>query len=118
MVGRGEEIPRPKPWTVRAADRQAYEAWQQLVAQSRQAADRVWVEMTSDPRKVSDRQHQLRGTLGEVSIGGKTLDQWQAEPTGAARVWYAIDDETRTLWLTSDGLGHPKKTERRRGRKG
>jgi hypothetical protein len=31
VSGRGEEIQRPHPWLVRAADRQAYQGWQQLL---------------------------------------------------------------------------------------
>jgi hypothetical protein len=29
--------------------------------------------------------------------------------SGAARLWYAIDDERRILWLTSAGMGHQKR---------
>ena len=117
MVGRGEEIRRPKPWTVRAADRQAGIGWSQLVAQAPEAMDRAWVDMTSDPRRVADRQHQLRGQLGQATVGGKKLDQWQVEPTGGGRVWYAIDDDSRTLWITQAGPGHPKQTDKPRRKK-
>ena len=34
-----------------------------------------------------------------------------AEVTGAGRLWYAIDDEKRTLRLIRAGTGHPKQTE-------
>jgi len=118
VPGRGEEIPRPNPWTVRAADSQAMRGWKELLSQAPAAMDRVWVEITSDPRRRTERQHQLKGTLGEVTIGDKTLEQWQVEPTGAGRLWYAIDDEKRVLWVTDAGPGHPKQTEprSRRGR--
>ncbi len=117
MVGRGADIPRPKPWTVKAADRQAAEGWDLLVSQAFHAADRAWAAMTSDPRRTAERQHQLRGSLGQVTVGGKKLDQWQVEPTAGGRVWYAIDDEVRFLWVTQAGLAHPKETEARRRRK-
>jgi len=116
VVKRGEEIPRPNPWAVKAADRAAGKGWDQLESQASSAADAVWVAMTSDPRRTNERQHQLKGSLGEVVVGGVKLDQWQIEATGAGRVWYAIDDESRTLWVTAATTGHPKQTERRRSR--
>lgn len=79
MSGRGEELPRPNPWTVRAADRQAFQGWQRLL----------------------------------VKVGGASLEQWQYEVTGAGRIWYSIDDDTRTLWITRAGAGHPKQTDTR-----
>ncbi|GII89085.1 hypothetical protein Ssi03_70750 [Sphaerisporangium siamense] len=70
--------------------------------------------ITSDPRKVDARQHPLKGALGAVKIGGETLEQWQYEATAGGRIWYAVDEEHRTLWITWAGAGHSKATERRR----
>ena len=39
------------------------------------------------------------------------LDQWQYEVTGAGRIWYCIDDERRTLYLTLATVVHPRQTE-------
>jgi hypothetical protein len=39
------------------------------------------------------------------------MEQWQYEVTGAGRLWYCIDDEHRTVWLTDAVTGHPKVTE-------
>lgn len=117
MTARGDRIARPKPQTVKAADRQAGVGWDNLVAAAEEAADRAWVAMTSNPRRTDERQHQLRGQLAEVRVGGVKLDQWQYEATGGGRVWYGIDDEHRTLWITHAGPGHPKMTETKRGRK-
>ncbi len=61
MAGRGDDVPRPIPWRVRYADRQAAQAWEHLVSQVRDAMDRAWVDMTSDPRRRCERQHQLKG---------------------------------------------------------
>jgi hypothetical protein len=102
---------------VKAADRRAFLGWQQLFSQAPEGADRAWVDITSDPRRTTERQHQLRGTLGEVSVKGMKLDQWQVEPTGSGRVWYAVDDDNRTLWITQAGPGHPKETDTRRRKK-
>ncbi|WP_457031489.1 hypothetical protein [Kitasatospora sp. P5_F3] len=113
MTGRGEELPRPQPWCVRAADRQAYAGWQLLLKQVPENLDRAWVAITGEPRQVDQRQHPLKGTLGIVKVAGALLEQWQYEVTGGGRIWYAIDDEQRTLWITRAGTGHPKQTETR-----
>jgi len=39
------------------------------------------------------------------------MEQWQYEVTAAGRLWYCIDDEQRTVWLTDAHVGHPKATE-------
>jgi hypothetical protein len=36
---------------------------------------------------------------------------WQYEVTAAGRLWYCIDDQHRTVWLTDATTGHPKATE-------
>lgn len=113
MTGRGAELPRPKPWSVRAVDRQAYQGWQHLLAAVPDNLDRAWVALTSDPRHVDSRQHPLKGQLGLVKVGGMTLEQWQYEVSGAGRIWYAVDDDARTLWITRAGTGHPKQTDTR-----
>lgn len=117
MTKRGDPIPRPRPWTVRAADRRAGEGWDRLVAQHPEAADRAWVAVTSDPRRTDERQHQLRGALAAVSVGGRVLVQWQYEVLSAGRIWYGIDEEARVLWVMEAGVGHPSSTDRPRRRK-
>ena len=117
MTRRGDDIPRPRPWRVRAADRTAGVGWDQLVANYPEAADRAWVAMTSNPRRTDDRQHQLKGQLAQTTVGGQVLDHWQIEATAGGRVWYAVDDTERTLWVTQAGAAHPKQTDTRRHRK-
>lgn len=114
MSGRGEEIPRPKPWLVKAASRQAFAGWNELLAVVPDNLDRAWVAMTSSPRHIDQRQHPLKAKLATVRVSGAKLEQWQFEVTGAGRIWYAIDDDTRTIWITRAGAGHPKETETRR----
>jgi hypothetical protein len=114
---RGDAIPRPQPWSVKAADLAAGKGRDSLVAQHPEAADRAWVAITSDPRKTDSRQHQLKGSLATVSVGGNSVQQWQYEATAGGRIWYAIDDNARVLWVTQAGTGHPKQTEARRHKK-
>ena len=114
---RGEEIPRLRPWTVRAVDLAAGKGWDHLVDQFPDAADHAWVAITSDPYRREERQHPLRGTLAWASVGGKRLEQWEFEVTSGARLRYAVDPATRTLWITHAGVGHPKDTDKPRRKK-
>lgn len=90
--------------------------WAGLLAQAPDNLDRAWVAITADPRCRDDlsRQHRLKFDLRIIKINGVELEQWQYEVTGGGRIWYAIDDETRTLWITQAGTGHPRKTDKRR----
>jgi hypothetical protein len=71
----------------------------------------AWERITSDPRRRDARQHQLRGSLGNRIVNGILMEQWQYEVTGAGRIWYCVDEEHRTVWLTDAATGHPKATE-------
>lgn len=37
--------------------------------------------------------------------------RWQYEVTAGGRLWYCIDDDSHTIWLTAATSGHPKATE-------
>ena len=91
---------------MRAADRRAYAGWQQLLKQAPENLDRAWVAIVSEPRRIDQRQHPLKGALGLVKVAGDSFEQWQYEVTCGGRLWYAIDDECR-------GTGHPKLTDTR-----
>lgn len=71
----------------------------------------AWEQITADRRERTDRQHPLKGTLGTRVVNGLELEQWQYEVTGGGRLWYVIDDEKKTVWLTEASPGHPKATE-------
>ncbi|WP_344662996.1 hypothetical protein [Catenulispora subtropica] len=99
-----------------AWDRRAALGWRNLLSQALDSLDRAWVAITADPRGVSGRQRRLEGSLGLVKIHGADREQWQYEVTSGGRIWYAIDDDRRTLWITHAGTGHPKQTDTRGGR--
>ncbi|MEO3854992.1 hypothetical protein ABGB08_08795 [Acrocarpospora sp. B8E8] len=115
QLGRGDEVRRPTGWIVRLVDRQAAQGWATLLAQVPENLDRAWLAITGDPRGRDDlsRQHRLKFDLRTVKIDGSELEHWQYEVTGGGRIWYAIDDERRTLWITQAGTGHPRKTDKR-----
>ncbi|GAA2060625.1 hypothetical protein GCM10009839_84250 [Catenulispora yoronensis] len=112
---RGDEVPRPHPWSVRVKDRRAALGWRELLACVPDNLDRAWVAMTGYPRGLDGRQHRLKGDKASVFIteASGLLEQWQYEVTGGGRIWYAIDDLHRTLWITEAGTGHPGQTDSR-----
>ncbi|MFE2035868.1 hypothetical protein ACFXBB_21940 [Streptomyces scopuliridis] len=42
---------------------------------------------------------------------GQTLERWQYEVTGSGRIWYLLDSDNQTAWVTYAGTGHPKATD-------
>lgn len=113
---KGDEARRPTGWVVRLVDRRAAVGWAALLAHVPENLDRAWVAITADPRCRDDlsRQHRLKYDLKAVKVDGVELEQWQYEVTGGGRIWFAIDDERRTLWITLAGTGHPNQTDKRR----
>ena len=117
MAGKGDRVPRPigtTGWAFRFRDKAAADGWDDLSTQLTGATATAWDHVTSDPRSGSrpTRQHRLKGDLGSIEVKGVQREQWQYEVSGAARIWYAIDDDARTIWLTAASVGHPKKTDR------
>ncbi len=53
----------------------------------------------------------MKDSLARRSVNGTEMEQWQYEVTAAGRIWYCIDDSTRTVWMTAAHPGHPKATE-------
>jgi hypothetical protein len=116
VTKRADEIPRPAPELVRAADSNAASGWDELARQLPSALHVAWVAITSNPRRTERRQHRLKGSLDSATVAGISLEQRQYEVSGGARIWYAIDDANRTLWITQARTGHQKSSERVNGR--
>jgi hypothetical protein len=114
MTSRGDELHPPSEWKLIAYDRRAAIGWRDLAVQAPENLRRAWLALTSDPRSSADlsRQHRLKRDLKQVKVGGTEMEQWQFEVTGGGRIWYAIDDENKTLWITHAGPGHPRRTDR------
>ena len=102
--GRGE-------WDLSFAEREAANGWEELCGQAPGSTRAAWSALRADPRSRSERQHPLKGDFAARSIGGRRLDQWQYEVTGAGRIWYCIDDDQQTVWLTLATVGHPSRTD-------
>jgi hypothetical protein len=116
---RGDELHPSSPWRVIARDRRAATGWEQLTSQAPANLRRAWFAITDDPRSTDDpsRQHRLKSVLGSIKIEDRELEQWQYEVTGGGRLWYAIDDERRILWITRAGTAHPGVTDKKGGRR-
>ena len=69
--------------------------------------------MRRDPAPPTDwpRHHRLKGSLATAVVKGCALDRWQIEVTGAGRIWYLVDPESRTVWIDHAGSGHPRATD-------
>ncbi|MFI6130994.1 hypothetical protein [Micromonospora sp. NPDC051141] len=100
-------------YELRFADSAAAEGWEQLARQVPTNLRRAFESLRSGPRSTAnpDRHHRLKGSLATSHWKGQDLERWQYEVTGGGRIWYLIDDERRTLWLTYAGAGHPRATE-------
>jgi hypothetical protein len=103
--------PAKEGWDLRYATSDAVTGWESVCSAAPANARIAWERLTSDPRRRDDRQHPLRGELGSRQINRETMQQWQYEVTSGGRLWYCIDDERRTVWLTDAATGHPKATE-------
>ncbi|MFI0912381.1 hypothetical protein [Streptomyces abikoensis] len=52
-----------------------------------------------------------RRGLGQ-RLRGQTCEQWQIEVTGGGRIWYLVDSDRNTCWVTYAGTAHPRATDR------
>jgi hypothetical protein len=114
---RGDRVappPRPGEYDLRFANSESAKGWEQLCRQAPGNTRTAYDAIRADPRPTpqTHRHHRLRHNLGSGTHNGKTLEQWQYEVTGGGRIWYLVDGETRTVWLTYAGTGHPKATDR------
>lgn len=103
--------PAKDGWDFRFATSEAVKGWDEVCAAVPANARAAWEQITSEARNRDHRQHRLKGGLGTRIVNGKTMEQWQYEVTSGGRLWYCIDDERRTVWLTDAMPGHPKVTE-------
>lgn len=103
--------PFAEGWDFRFATNDAVKGWRQVCSSAATNARVAWERITADPRRRDARQHPLKGDLGTRMVNGRELEQWQYEVTAGGRIWYCIDDESRTVWMTEASPGHPKATD-------
>ncbi|MFI1192846.1 hypothetical protein ACH4T9_06205 [Micromonospora sp. NPDC020750] len=97
---------------LRFADSAAADGWEHLARQVPANLRRAYEALRAAPRarNTPERQHRLKGSLASAVWKGQEFERWQYEVTGGGRIWYLIDDERRTVWLTYAGVGHPRET--------
>jgi hypothetical protein len=111
LMPRGDQVQHPSGWVLRFENRQAEVGWKNVVAQAPGNAAEAWESIVGDPRRRTQRQHRLKGSLQSNSYKGRLLEQWQYEVTSGGRLWYLIDDADKTIWLVMASTRHPKATE-------
>lgn len=105
--------PTADEYDIHFATSEAADGWEHLGRQAAGNLRRAFEKIRATPRALDnpDRQHRLKGKLGTGVFKGQELERWQYEVTGAGRIWYLLDDATRTAWITYAGTGHPKATD-------
>ena len=115
MTPRRRDRVAPPPhkggWDCRFASNDAARSWEQLSAAAPNNVRKAWELITEDPRRWDNRQKPLNDDLSTHTVNGRALPQWQYEVTSSGRIWYCIDDDMKTVWLTAVHIGHPKATE-------
>lgn len=91
----------PDEWDVRFGTSEAAKGWDALCTHARSKTREAYEQMRANPRPGEDATHyQLRGELSMHTFGGRELEQWQIKVSSSGRVWYLIDDDKHTAWLT------------------
>jgi len=113
---RGDRVSVPAPdseWELRFATSDAVVGWEELCRAALANVRRCFEILRVNPRGGAghDRQHRLFGDLGTHTHRGKALEQWEYEVTAGGRVRYAIDDDSRTVWIVHASPRHPKDTD-------
>lgn len=101
-------------YDIRFDNAESAKGWEELARTAPANLRRAYEAIRNTPRPASptERHHRLHGTLGSVARRGRNLEQWQYEVTSGGRIWYLIDEGSRTVWITYAGPGHPKVTDR------
>lgn len=98
---------------IRLASSAAVDGWEHLSRQAPANLRRAYDSIRANPRSTvsPERHHRLKGSLASGVWKGQSLERWQFEVTGGGRIWYLIDDERRTAWITYAGTAHPSETD-------
>jgi hypothetical protein len=101
-------------YEIRFDNAESAKGWEELARTAAGNLRRAYEAIRDSPRPVpsTERHHRLHGRLATVARRGVDQEQWQYEVTGGGRIWYVIDDDRRTCWITYAGPRHPKATDR------
>jgi hypothetical protein len=106
--------PRPGEYDLRLANSESAKGWDHLCRQVPASTRTAYDAIRANPCPVPEtpRHHRLKSALAWGTHNSRVLEQWQYEVTGGGRIWYLVDRDARTVWLTYAGTGHPKATDR------
>lgn len=101
--------------------------WDECVRAVTNNMAQAWDQLTRTPKAVSDRQTQMKGVMSHRTYPGRELEQWQYEFSSGGRLIYLVDptsvlnsrgkqQSAGTVIVVEASVGHPKRTERVRGR--
>jgi hypothetical protein len=104
----------PGEYTIKFATNDSAKGWEELCRQAAANTRTAYEVIRADPcpRLATGRQERLRKELAFTSYDGRALEQWQYEVTSGGRIWYAVDHDSRVVWIKHAGTGHPKATDR------
>jgi hypothetical protein len=96
-------------------DKDAVKGWEDLKSQEPGNTRWAYEQMRDNPgcrtTPPNGRHTRLKRDLATGYHGNRELPLWQIEVTGAARIWYLVDDEKKTCWIKHAGRAHPRQTE-------
>ncbi len=124
-MSREQPLPRPlrkTEYEIVLTNSRAEKGWRDMLATARNASVGAWQRLTISPEEQSDRQYPMKGDLATGTYQGRQLVRWQYKLTDGARIWYFVDHtssgKTAGRVLIDDvSPGHPKSSERVRGRR-
>jgi hypothetical protein len=98
---------------VRYGTNDALKGWEELCRNVPGNTWEAWVILSERPTTPDNRsrQHPLKGKYSHREVKGKLLVQWQYEVTSGGRIWCCPDPDTKIVWLTDAGPGHPGRTD-------
>ncbi len=116
MAKASRSVRRPtkkSEYTLHHADRACEVGWTDLAASQRNGCADLFDRLTADPTHVDNpnKQHRLKGSLSTTNVGGVEREQWQYEMAKGARVWYVVDQDTMSVYLTRVATAHPNQTK-------
>jgi hypothetical protein len=114
---RGDHVPPPAQddeWLIRFHATQATKGWCELENSTPGNLRKAWEVMRHNPDHSTheSRHTRLKGGLSVFVRKNIELPMWQIEVTSGGRIWYALDVEAHTVWITYAGPRHPKETDR------
>ena len=116
MAKHKRSVQRPtkrSEYTLQHADRSCEVGWADLCASQRNVCADLFDRLADDPTQVDnpDKQHRLKGLYATETVLGVEYEQWQYELAKGARVWYVVDEKSKTVFLTKVATAHPNETK-------